>query len=507
MTKIISLNMNKIIAKSNTYQKAFKRFRSSVKSILFDGNHRRQTRNQLQKTVIRELTSDQYPKLSRQQVSWYLRYNEFSSGDLNDGVVKSYMTNQLAANNPIEDRAAEVRLHIDPDASTNKYIFGVIDGHGGPACAQVVSERLFSYIAVMLSPLSFLKGIIVEDIDPCVGLTSRFTRKDYYHSTDMEEMYRVALQKLAHDQLIAPSDECTVEDILKGAFMRLDHDILADAIPKEGSADLINHETLSLAFTGACANIAYIDGTDVYVANTGDCKAIIGQHIDDETWMPVFLSNEHDANNDDELDRIYGRHPGEKQTVIKNSRLLGDLAPLRAFGDARYKWPARIMKHVLNVCNPNVISVYGENLIPQNYQSPPYLTAEPDVMHYSLTPRDKFMVIASDGLWENLGPQQVIDLVAAHMDERQILTEFVLPRENATLREINDILKIRKRKLAKKPEDENVATHLLRMALGPNHTILSQHLTLPENLVRHYRDDITITVVYFDTDFVAKKTT
>jgi len=457
-----------------------------------------------QKTTRRGLTSDLYPKLSRQQVSWYLRYHEFNSGDLNDGVVKSFVTNKLASNNPIEDRDAQIRLNLEMSDSPGKYLFGVFDGHGGCACAQVVNERLFSYIAVMLSPHSVLEKIVKDQVDPCLDLISRFTRKDYYYSSDLLDLFRAALQRLAHDQLIAPNDECTVEDILKGAFMRLDHDILADAIPKEGFGEFINLETLSLALSGACANLAYVNGTDVYVANTGDCRAVIGQQqTEDDTWVPIPLSKEHDAENDAEVDRIYRRHPDEKKTVIRNSRLLGELAPLRSFGDARYKWHARIMKHVMNISNPNVISVYGENLIPQNYFSPPYLTAEPEVKCYSLTPRDKFMVIASDGLWEHLGAQQVVDLVAAHMDERQILTDFVLPRENITLKEVNDTLKVRKRKLAKKPEDENVATHLLRMALGPNHTTLSQYLTIPENLVRHYRDDITIVVVYFDTDYIA----
>jgi pyruvate dehydrogenase phosphatase len=320
----------------------------------------------------------------------------------------------------------------------------------------------------------------------------------------MMELYRRSLLKLSSEMLHTPIDDNTVEDNLKAAFMRLDHDILSDAMPDTLNKSL-DLETISLALSGSCATVAYISETDLYVANAGDCKAVLGQQVESETFVAKNLSREHCAENLDEVERLNNQHPNEQNIILRNGRLLGDLAPLRAFGDARYKWPARVMKHVLNVANPNVISIYGENLIPTNYKSPPYLTAEPEVIHHSLKPNDKFLILATDGLWEHLDEQQVVDLVAAHMDERQILTEFVLPRNDITLREVNEILKVRKRKLAKKPEDENVATHLLRMALGPAHGQISQYLTLPESVVRAYRDDITITVIYFDTDYLVKR--
>lgn len=57
--------------------------------------------------------------------------------------------------------------------------------------------------------------------------------------------------------------------------------------------------------------------------------------------------------------------------------------------------------------------------------------------------------------------------------------------------------------IAKRAEDNNCATHLIRNAIGQtehgiSHGKLSAMLTLPENYVRYYRDDITVTVVYFD---------
>lgn len=42
-------------------------------------------------------------------------------------------------------------------------LLGVFDGHGGPACAQVISKRLLSYIAAALLPLEPLNKYIKEE--------------------------------------------------------------------------------------------------------------------------------------------------------------------------------------------------------------------------------------------------------------------------------------------------------------------------------------------------------
>lgn len=61
--------------------------------------------------------------------------------------------------------------------------------------------------------------------------------------------------------------------------------------------------------------------------------------------------------------------------------------------------------------------------------------------------------------------------------------------------------------LAMKPLDKNAATHLIRNALGGTeygieHTKISHLLSLPQDIVRLFRDDITVTVIYFDSDYL-----
>ena len=442
-------------------------------------------------------------KFSLLQVTSYLRTHE-SSYDLYDGAVKGFETNKLASNQPIEDRSTEGKLRI-PDVHHSQYLFGIFDGHAGCACAQVISERLFSYIAVMLSPVETLEKIIDGHIDPCDDLLYRFPHWDFYYSTDLAPMYKKSLRKLAKETLTAPNDHATVEELIQAAYMRLDHDIVADALAAS-TGSTMELEMMQLAFAGSCAITAFVQGTDLYIANSGDSQAVLGLQTEDGQWEPVELSKLHTAENQNEVERLIKAHPNEGARILRGGRLLGDLAPLRAFGDARYKVPERVMKHIINMGKHSLLSVYGDHLIPQNYKTPPYLTAEPEVIHHPLSPRDKFLVLASDGLWEQLDPKQVVNLVAGHMDGKQVLhSDFMLPHSEMTLKEINDLLIVRKSKIAKKPLDQNVTSHLLRMALGPEHGKLSHYLSLPDVVVRQYRDDITITVIFFDTDYVMKE--
>lgn len=60
--------------------------------------------------------------------------------------------------------------------------------------------------------------------------------------------------------------------------------------------------------------------------------------------------------------------------------------------------------------------------------------------------------------------------------------------------------------LKKKPLDRNSATHLIRHALGGTdygveHSKLSHILTLPSDVVRLFRDDITVTIIYFNEGY------
>lgn len=72
------------------------------------------------------------------------------------------------------------------------------------------------------------------------------------------------------------------------------------------------------------------------MANVGDSMAVMGVCNDEGVWAARHLTKEHNIENADEVNRIRNSHPSkESTTVLRGGRLLGQLYPLRAFGDVR----------------------------------------------------------------------------------------------------------------------------------------------------------------------------
>ncbi|XP_044732768.1 pyruvate dehydrogenase [acetyl-transferring]-phosphatase 2, mitochondrial isoform X2 [Chrysoperla carnea] len=440
-------------------------------------------------------------KLSPQEVTTILRANEYTHDFTEVNSVKSYDSNQLASNNPIEDTRAEAACLM-----TEGLLMGVFDGHGGGSCAQVLAKRLFHYITASLLPPPLLQQYLQDLQDgKHTDLINSFNDKVQLVE-DIAGVYKDSFLRFIHDLNNTPGQpNFEMKTVLENAFLRLDNDLSDEALRIDEKMTNIDDKTklktLSVAMSGAVACVAHIDGPHLHVANVGDCSAVLGVLSDTNVWIPKKLTIEHNYENTSEVKRIVNEHPpSEENTVIRMERLLGQLAPLRAMGDFRYKWSKEIMETV-------VAKHYGERAIPLHYLTPPYLSSKPDVSYHRLTPKDKFLVIASDGLWDLISPLQVVRLVGEHMSGKVTLSPLKLPRKDMTFNEINEMLLQRKEGLKMKPIDENAATHLIRNALGGteyglDHGKLSQLLTLPPDVVRVFRDDITITVIYFDSEYL-----
>lgn len=173
----------------------------------------------------------------------------------------------------------------------------------------------------------------------------------------------------------------------------------------------------------------------------------------------------------------------EATTCIQYERLLRRLAPFRAFGDVRFKWDTETQK-----------KVYPQFSVPyfskkEHLYTPPYLTAEPEVTTYQLQRTDKFLVLATDGLWDMLSNEEVVEFVQEHLMKRDsppVNTEpyTITYNEHELPCELN-----------------NSASCLIREALGgDDHVAVSTVLSIPHPDSRLYRDDMTVIVVFFDWD-------
>ncbi|XP_015813824.3 pyruvate dehydrogenase [acetyl-transferring]-phosphatase 1, mitochondrial [Nothobranchius furzeri] len=458
-------------------------------------------------------------QLSSAQINQVLKANEYSHtlprGPASHGVLGFY-SNTLPSNQPSEDR----RSNATCLPGRGGVLFGVFDGHAGSACAQVISQRLFYYITVAMLPLKMLQELewAVEEDRAVPPLLEWHKHPQDPSCLDDGAISFHSLRNYWQERLEGEEDgeqEEGVTSALVDAFCRLDYDLSVEAqaqllqssprkmsLPGEG---LALSSPLRVALSGSTTCVAYVSSGVLHVANLGDSRAVLGVQEQDGHWSAISLTNDHNAQNPDELQRVLGEHPpSEHRTAVRHDRLLGLLLPFRAFGDVRFKWSPEMLNQLYE-SGPNVRSAVSGSVwgLPPHYLTPPYLSAQPEITRHLIRPADKFLVLATDGLWELMHRQTVIQLVGDHLTGLQHQRP-IIPRVDMTLGSLQRLLLERQRRVQAVLEDQNTATHLLRHALGddgygavaPNR--LAKMLSLPSDLARRYRDDITITVIHLN---------
>ena len=377
-----------------------------------------------------------------------LRRNEMRI-EVNHPLISSVHINYLPSNHPNEDRFSigTIKEHCTS-------LFAVIDGHKTDDCSDHLKDTLLPYVVHSLKE----GGVVKSDIE-------------------MVDVHRHA------DTIIASTDTCdttsldnvkVVDNLLHQGFMSLDKNISEEALKcfrlvnKGHSIKENNRLKITMrAIAGACALVAMVTDKMVYIANTGDCRVILGVK-EKGVWSATPLSQDQNAHNKDEVVRIISAHPGEEKTVISMGRILGSLMPFRSFGDVELKWPQE------------QLDLFGSYLA--NYLTPPYLTADPVVTNKIVTSSDKFMVLATDGLWEKLSNEKVVETVSniGVSSRKTGLMGFFSRQQQEECCSY-----------------ENSATTLLWEALGGTEDSVDNMLRIPPRFSRLHRDDITVLVVHF----------
>lgn len=282
---------------------------------------------------------------------------------------------------------------------------------------------------------------------------------------------------------------------------------------------LVAAEHLAPALSGSCALLSFYDSKSklLRVACTGDSRAVLGRRSESGKWTATALSTDQTGSNPDEAARLRKLHPGEEH-VVRHGRVLGGLEPTRAFGDASYKWSRELSEKLRE-------KFFGRSVSPL-LKTPPYVTAEPVVTTTKIEPeKGDFVVMATDGLWEMLTNEEVVGLVGKWIESQagssskssgyfsflQKGSKTALPVESSeSEKNSGNKTPIRQRQWGATGtdpmerfvvQDKNVATHLVRNALGgKNQEQVSALLTLPSPFSRRYRDDLTVQVIFFGYD-------
>ncbi|KAJ8774495.1 hypothetical protein K2173_016941 [Erythroxylum novogranatense] len=181
-----------------------------------------------------------------------------------------------------------------------------------------------------------------------------------------------------------------------------------------------------LALMGSCLMVVLMRDEHVYVMNVGDSRAIVAQYEPQGVGSSVSdngssmegtvegpaqamkltalqLSTEHSTSIEEEIIRIKNEHPDDSQCIV-NNRVKGRLKVTRAFGAGFLKQPK---------WNDMLLEMFKTEYI----GTAPYISCSPSLCHYRLCPRDQFLVLSSDGLYQYLTNQEVVSHVEKFMEQ------------------------------------------------------------------------------------------
>mmetsp|Transcript_2397 Transcript_2397/g.8829 ORF Transcript_2397/g.8829 Transcript_2397/m.8829 type:complete len:429 (+) Transcript_2397:148-1434(+) len=184
---------------------------------------------------------------------------------------------------------------------------------------------------------------------------------------------RLPLELLRHPTLVSDVDQSLVE-----GFLRTDEALRASRVDVE--------------FSGSTVVLSHLRGTTLTTAWVGDSRAVLGREIEGR-MQTIDLSDDHKPQNEPERERILRSNGRVEQLVDENGEQVG---PFRVW--LRYAWiPGLAMSRALGDTLAHRVGV----------------SSEPEIRKHELTPDDRFIILASDGLWEFVSSEEAVMITAA----------------------------------------------------------------------------------------------
>ncbi|KAI3499927.1 hypothetical protein L1887_35741 [Cichorium endivia] len=218
-----------------------------------------------------------------------------------------------------------------------------------------------------------------------------------------------------------------------------------------------------LASVGTCCLIGLICNGSLYIANVGDSRAVLGRTVKATgEVIAIQLSVEHNASIESIRQELHTMHPDDPQIVVLKHnvwRVKGLIQISRSIGDV-----------YLKKAEFNREPLYAKFRLRDPIKKP-ILSSDPSISVHEIQPFDQFLIFASDGLWEQLSNQEAVDIVQKH------------PHDGSAKR----LLKAALHEAAKKREMR-----------------YSDLKKIDRGVRRHFHDDITVVVLFLDSNFVSK---
>ncbi|WVQ64495.1 uncharacterized protein L199_002662 [Kwoniella botswanensis] len=315
---------------------------------------------------------------------------------------------------------------VEGDGKRDVMMFSVFDGHGGPYISDLLSRTLHGCLAWNIAKL----------------LNRGHNDGRAWENEAIGGRYESGL-KLSDEWTPASSSEDgpqSFAQMMAASFLTVDANLIqstwstlfspvADNLPGLPPHSPTQLGLANLFDNGSCAITAIVDieSDKLYVANVGDTRAIAGWWNSEKgEWRCDILTEDATCENEQEAERIRNEHPeDERHTAIHNqgygdtNRVLGGLQPSRAFGDDAYKIgydDFQDIQRALFQREPHRRWRWFEEC---PSKTPPYVTAKPEIAIRDIHPRSreelKFVVLATDGLWDRITSEEASYLVTSHL--------------------------------------------------------------------------------------------
>ena len=276
---------------------------------------------------------------------------------------------QLGANAPCEDSYFIQNITL----LNYKGIFlSVFDGHGGAQLSQYANLLLYPY---------FLEAFNINKFEQDLNKRIILSLKQAYERIELEFL------KIAFNE-------------------RLKNNYLFSKV-------------------GTCAITAIIINKKIFVANLGDSKArlfyvsnkYLKKKNESEMIKVKKISKVFNIRKRSEQIAFKTKFPKDKDIIkcynYKACYVKGALQPTRTLGDYSLKYL------YFNIKEMNDISLYEKY---QEYFNGPYISSIPDIQIFNLKKNYKFLVMATDGLWDVVRSREIANLINNKFDKAENIT-------------------------------------------------------------------------------------
>ena len=262
----------------------------------------------------------------------------------------------------------------------NLYLFGICDGHG------IQGHYVSNFIKNILP--SYLNYIEIDNYISKKNKSLDSMLSSLYNKSENSSVKDIHIIKYFYDKFqINPAEFSFIKNKfseisknLKESFYKIDNDLLK------------SKQSFDTEKSGSTVCVGILNSKNLILANIGDSRAILCSY--NKSWKSSQLTKDHKPKDKSEYKRIIasGGTVSRMINVEKNDEEIG---PYRVWDKTQDKGPGLAMSRSIGDGQAKNLGVL----------------AEPDIFEYTLNEGDKFIVCASDGIWEYLSNDDVMNII------------------------------------------------------------------------------------------------